>query len=1100
MDMRKLLLFICVCLLMSAGTAAADPTPIWENTLEDDSTSTIDGGSIVSGPSSYVTGAYGKAFAGNGSVYANWGNTDVENIFGSWNDSNGSTVDLYFRGDHWDTHSGDSGFWSVTDRYVGNDGYIMVSVRDGSLRFPMKDSYTGYGNNPHLTGVALANNITYRLTMRQHSTNFEVYLDGGAYSNDTPVYTTTFSQTISFPEYNSGSPGRDMAVGDRAIFGGLLQSGEWVDEIRVYNGYYTPAEIGTPTEPPIDNDGDINDDSAVDYKDLKIMADNWLLSERSAEEGNLDEVGLVDLYDYAILAEDWLDGAAISITSQPENLIVFEGQTATFTVQAQGSTPITYQWQKDEVNLSNGGDISGATTNQLQIANAETADEDTYRCVLENHYSTVISDGATLTVTIGAPVGRQTLYELNTGRRYILYVPTDYDPQKSYPLIISSHGTGQDGDTEMDSTGPNSGYDNGTPTWPTLAESNDVIVACPDMTGAYGSPPWSSGQLTQLASDETAIMNIISEIEGVYNINTGRIMITGFSGGGHIPHYVGLRHPDVFSASCARHGNFHVDETPSPLPDGAVDMPVYIFTGTNDPVSGTDEAITWYTAQGFSSLDTNDFDTYPSSEHTTDRHHALDWFLSGGVIGVSSSGHYVTYNGQTLMLVGDSGTQCAAQNSNLDHHEWIDDCYDRGIQAVHAWAFIAARQKQDLSVIEDRWGYLFPDITPWARHTSGDLALDQKYQWDLQAFDEGTVGDCNHYWPRMRDMASYAKSKNMVLGITIFTGWAKPSQEPWEYHPFKTTNGGHLTSAGDVVIIDTPGTEIYTQTWSGAWSNAKKTQWLWEKLCIKLIDDLGSMGNVFFVFFDEHSYSDGNMEQHFADFFRNRGQIWMDQSSMRSTVDLVMSATFGGDDKNSNAVSGFNASPFKPYFFLEGHPYMGAGVREAIWTFSIGGGNFFFHGDYDQETITTGIMSYDPYVTGGDKGMYKRDWLGHASRLFNEYVTDLDSMSPANALGSTGTYCLADNGREYVLYSKNGSPTTFTINLSAASGTLYCRFYNPRTGVFNSTFERTGGSSAESFTKPDSDDWVLHIDSSVSPLAPAIIEVDPDPDTDVPAI
>jgi len=442
---------------------------------------------------------------------------------------------------------------------------------------------------------------------------------------------------------------------------------------------------------------------------------------------------------------------------------------------------------------------------------------------------------------------------------------------------------------------------------------------------------------------------------------------------------------------------------------------------------------------------------------------------------ISPGGHYVTYDGRTLILVGDSGTQCAAQNSNLDHREWIDDCHDRGIRAVHVWAFIAARQKQDGSVYEDRWGYVYPDITPWARHTSGPPAKDQKYQWNLQAWDEGVGGDLTHYWPRMRDMASYAKSRDMLLGVTIFTGWAKPGQDPWEYHPFKTTNGGHLDSASDAVVIDSPGTEVWQQAWSGSWSNAKKTQWLWERLCIKLIDALGSMGNVFFVFFDEHSYSDGNMEEHFRDFFRSRGQIWMDQNAMRPSVDLVMSATFGGDDKNSNAVEGFSGSPIRPYFFLEGHPYMGDGVRTAIWTFSIGGGSYFFHGDYDQETVRTGIMGYDPYVPGGDKGMYKRDWLGHASRFFNEHVFDLDTMAPHNELSGSGSYCLADPGREYVVYSKIGSSSTFTLDLTHAAGkTMNCRFYDPRTGFFGSSFARAGG-GIETFTKPDSNDWTLHV-------------------------
>ncbi|MHC4646839.1 MAG: putative collagen-binding domain-containing protein [Planctomycetota bacterium] len=446
-----------------------------------------------------------------------------------------------------------------------------------------------------------------------------------------------------------------------------------------------------------------------------------------------------------------------------------------------------------------------------------------------------------------------------------------------------------------------------------------------------------------------------------------------------------------------------------------------------------------------------------------------------GDIGISLSGHYVTYRGDTLLLIGDSGTQCAAQNGNLNCREWIDDCNDRGIRSVHLWSFVPVRQKQDGSQIEDRWGYVIPDVMPWARKTAGPLAHDQRYQWDLRVFDEGTDADMTHYWPRMRDMCSYAKSKDMLVGITMFTGWSKHDYS-WVFHPLNINNGGHLAGKEDTVIIASPGTEVWQETWSDHWSNSKKTQWVWEQLSIKAINELGSIGNVFFVFFDEHSYSEGNMGDHFRDFFRKRGQIWVDWEARRSTVNWVMSNTSGRDDKNSNAVSAFNGSPVRPYFFLEGEPYQGSGVRTAIWTFSMGGANYFFHADAGQETVRTGIMGYDPYVPGGDKGMYKRDWLGHASRFFNEHADYLDSMVPHNDLTTAGTYCLAAPNREYVLYSTVGSPAAFSLDLSAAAGkTVNCRFYDPREGHFEPVFQRVASSSSETFTKPTLDDWILHV-------------------------
>jgi len=51
-----------------------------------------------------------------------------------------------------------------------------------------------------------------------------------------------------------------------------------------------------------------------------------------------------------------------SITQQPSDEGVVVGGTAYFTVLASGTEPLSYQWQKDTVNLSDGGHYSGTTT------------------------------------------------------------------------------------------------------------------------------------------------------------------------------------------------------------------------------------------------------------------------------------------------------------------------------------------------------------------------------------------------------------------------------------------------------------------------------------------------------------------------------------------------------------------------------------------------------------------------------------------------------------------------------------------------------------------------------------------------------------------
>ncbi|MBM3474597.1 MAG: hypothetical protein FJX75_15140 [Armatimonadetes bacterium] len=445
---------------------------------------------------------------------------------------------------------------------------------------------------------------------------------------------------------------------------------------------------------------------------------------------------------------------------------------------------------------------------------------------------------------------------------------------------------------------------------------------------------------------------------------------------------------------------------------------------------------------------------------------------------VSPSGHYVRYGGRALALVGDSGTQCVLQDLNLDYRRWLDDCHARGIRAVHVWSFVAPRQKQDGSVLEARYGYVYPGATPWARRDGGPAAFDQLPQWDLTRFDEGTDPKA-HYWPRLRDLCAYAQARGIVVGITVFFGWPKhnrPERPDWSYHPFNVLNGGHLVRTEPITTgcqeIASPGEEVLQEAWDPAWPPPKKTQWVWERFSEKLIDDTRAVGNVFFVFMDEHSYPEGNCGDHFAAFLRKRGALWVDWDRRWEAVDVVMTDTFSSEDKNAAAVEGFGRTPARPIIHLEGGPYQGTGVRTALWTFVIGGGHCFFHDDSDQGAVTRGIMGYDPHVPGGDTNPTARDWIGHASRFFNEQLSNLDAMAPHNELVKSGSaYCLADLGGEWAVYSVSGAE--FTLNLATATRTA--RWYDPRTGEWFGEAFPLQSDAAVVVRKPSADDWTLYI-------------------------
>ena len=87
---------------------------------------------------------------------------------------------------------------------------------------------------------------------------------------------------------------------------------------------------------------------------------------------------------------------APTIITQPISLTVTAGASATFTVNANGSAPLTYQWRR------NGTALPGATAATFNIANTANADAASYTVVVANSAGSITSTAATLTVNSAA--------------------------------------------------------------------------------------------------------------------------------------------------------------------------------------------------------------------------------------------------------------------------------------------------------------------------------------------------------------------------------------------------------------------------------------------------------------------------------------------------------------------------------------------------------------------------------------------------------------------------------------------------------------------------------------------------------------------------
>jgi hypothetical protein len=89
----------------------------------------------------------------------------------------------------------------------------------------------------------------------------------------------------------------------------------------------------------------------------------------------------------------------VTITNQPVGLTVKEGGTATFSVGAAGTAPITYQWTFKTATLPN------ETNATLTLSNVSTNQAGLYQVRVANSATNLLSDAVALTVTPRPVVG-----------------------------------------------------------------------------------------------------------------------------------------------------------------------------------------------------------------------------------------------------------------------------------------------------------------------------------------------------------------------------------------------------------------------------------------------------------------------------------------------------------------------------------------------------------------------------------------------------------------------------------------------------------------------------------------------------------------------
>jgi phospholipase/carboxylesterase len=145
---------------------------------------------------------------------------------------------------------------------------------------------------------------------------------------------------------------------------------------------------------------------------------------------------------------------------------------------------------------------------------------------------------------------------------YSLYVPEYYRPDRAWPLVMALHGGSGSGRNFLWS-------------WVRDARSHGAILVAPTATG----PTWA---LMGEDTDTPNLVRILDAVKGRWNIDAGRVLLTGMSDGGTFCYVTGLEDASPFTHLAPVSATFHPLMAEMASPDRLRGLPVYLVHGALD--------------------------------------------------------------------------------------------------------------------------------------------------------------------------------------------------------------------------------------------------------------------------------------------------------------------------------------------------------------------------------------------------------------------------------------------------------------------------------------------------------------------------------------
>jgi hypothetical protein len=121
------------------------------------------------------------------------------------------------------------------------------------------------------------------------------------------------------------------------------------------------------------------------------LVQNLSTTDRTNLLAYLNQLDGRDAAGVALAAPSAPSPQAPSIVSEPQSVILAEGNTLNYVVVVSGTGPFTYEWRR-------GVTVVGTNSAELQIPNMQSVNNGTYTCTITNAHGSIITNAASVTV------------------------------------------------------------------------------------------------------------------------------------------------------------------------------------------------------------------------------------------------------------------------------------------------------------------------------------------------------------------------------------------------------------------------------------------------------------------------------------------------------------------------------------------------------------------------------------------------------------------------------------------------------------------------------------------------------------------------------